>query len=327
MKAALVTSLEGPAAVVVRELPEPQADARLVAVRVTRAGLNHSDILRTQGRYQDKADLPFSPCGEIAGTVQSAPAGSGFIAGQRVMAYIGHGGAREVVMVDPARLVAIPEEIGARITDTTACGIAITYGTALHALRERAALQPGQWMAVLGAGGGAGLAAIEIGKLMGARIIAVTSAEKAGVCTAAGANAIVDRDHPDLKTALREAAGPNGIDVVYDCVGGASAEAALRSLRSGGRFLVVGFASRTVPSLPLNVVLVKRLDILGVNWPAFVDANPAGYRADMALALAAIADGRITPRTAGEWPLTEIGTALALLDRGTVAGKVVINLG
>jgi NADPH2:quinone reductase len=130
----------------------------------------------------------------------------------------------------------------------------------------------------------------------------------------------------DLK-AQREAAGPNGIDVVYDCVGGASAEAALRSLRSGGRFLVVGFASRTVPSLPLNIVLVKRLDILGVNWPAFVDANPAGYRADMALALAAIADGRITPRTAGEWPLTEIGAALALLDRGTVAGKVVINLG
>lgn len=321
MKAALCRSLDGPSAVVVADIPEPLPLAGEAVVRVSCAGLNHADVLRARGKYQEKPELPFSPCGEIAGVVEAAPAGSGFIAGSRVMAYVGHGGARERTIIEPWRLVPIPDGV----SDVAACGIPVTYGTALHALRERARLQAGQTVAVLGAGGGAGLAAVEIAKLMGARVLAVASVDKHRACLRHGADAVIDRDVPDLKRALRELseAGP---DVIYDCVGGALSEPAFRSLRSGGSLLVVGFASRTVPVLPLDIALVKSLSILGINWPAAVESDRAGYRADMALALEAVAEGRLSPAIHGSWPIDEICSALAVLDRGEATGKIVIKV-
>lgn len=321
MKAALFRSLDGPSAVVVADIPEPRPLAGEAVVRVSCAALNHADVLRARGKYQEKPALPFSPCGEIAGVVEEAPAGSGFITGSRVMAYVGHGGARALTTIEPWRMVPIPDGV----SDVAACGIPVTYGTALHALRERARLRAGQTVAVLGAGGGAGLAAVEIAKLMGARVLAVASVDKHQACLRHGADAVIDRDVPDLKRALRDLSG-TGPDVIYDCVGGTLSEPAFRSLRSGGSFLVVGFASRTVPVLPLDIALVKSLSIQGINWPAAVESDHAGYRADMALALEAVAEGRLSPGIHGSWPIDEICSALGVLDRGEATGKIVITV-
>ena len=185
MKAALCTSLDGISAVHVTDVPEPDWAGGDIVVRVRCVGLNHSDVLRSQGRYQDKADLPFSPGGEIAGIVERASALSGFHVGQRVMAYVGHGGARERIAVPPERLVAIPDAVA----DEVAAGVPITYGTALHAFRDRTVIEPGETIAILGAGGGAGLAAIEVGKLLGAHVLAVASRDKHVACLDLGADA------------------------------------------------------------------------------------------------------------------------------------------
>jgi NADPH2:quinone reductase len=322
-RAALIRSLDGPGAVEVTAIAPTVAAADEVVVTVACAALNHADVLMSEGKYQVKPALPFSPGAEIAGLVESAPAGSGFAPGDRVVAYLGHGGARERVAVAPWRLVKIPDGVD----DRAASGVPVTYGTALHALRDRTQLEAGETMAVLGASGGAGLAAVAIGKLLGARVIAVASAEKHDVCRAHGADVVLDRNEPDLKQALRAAGGPDGtVDVVYDCVGGAQAEPAMRSLRNGGRYLVVGFASRTVPVLPLNIVLVKSLSILGVHWPEAVARDHAAYQADMAFALAAVADGRLVPGIHARLPLTEIGSALATLARGDAAGKIILEI-
>jgi len=328
MKAALCTSLDGISAVHVTDVPEPDWVGDDIVVRVRYVGLNHSDVLRSLGKYQDKADLPFSPGGEIAGIVEQASALSGFHVGQRVMAYIGHGGARERIAVPPERLVAIPDAV----SDEVAAGVPITYGTALHAFRERTVIEPGETIAILGAGGGAGLAAIEVGKLLGAHVLAVASRDKHVACLNLGADAAIDRDTPDLKQVLRDLTkghggrSGEGPAVIYDCVGGALAEPAFRALRNGGHYLVVGFASRTVPVLPLNIALVKALTIVGINWPSAVVDRPDGHRADMALALAAIAAGQLHPRVHGVWPLDRICEALGVLDRGEASGKVVVSV-
>lgn len=330
MKAAVVSTLGGPPSVEVEQIPEPAwGTGAVVAVR--RVGLNHSDVLRTRGKYQDKADLPFSPGGEIAGIIEREPGsgpGPGFKSGQRVMAYVGHGGARERLEIDPSRLIPIPDGV----TDDVASGVPVTYGTALHALRERVTITPGDTIAVLGAGGGAGLAAVEVAKLLGATVIAVASNDKHHLCRSHGADACLDRDTPDLKQALRSIAagtgerGREGPAVIYDCVGGALAEPAFRSLRHGGSYLVIGFASRTVPVLPLNIALVKGIAIVGVNWPEAVARNPSGHRADMTFALDAIAQRRLQPRVDRVYPLAEIREAMTLLDRGAAAGKIILSV-
>ncbi len=327
MRAAVCTALTGISAVSVTDIAEPVAADGDAVVAVTRTALNHSDVLRTLGTYQDKAPLPFSPGGEIVGVIVRAPADCGFKVGQRVLAYVGHGGAREWTTVDPSQLIAIPDGVD----DDTAVGLPITYGTALHALRACPAVKPGAVVGVLGAGGGAGLAAVEIATLLGARVVAVASRDKHNVCLDHGAVSAIDRDEPDLKQALRDAARASGSadggpSVIYDCVGGAVAEPAFRSLRSGGAYLVIGFASRTVPVLPLNLALVKALTITGINWPAAVAADPDTHRADMTYALQAVVAGRLRPRVHGLWPLDKIGEALAVLDRGRATGKIIITI-
>lgn len=321
MKAALCKSLAGPEALVIEDLPEPKAGPGEVLVAVRAAALNFFDTLITRGKYQMKPDLPFSPSGEIAGVVEAVgPGVEGLAVGQRVACHMGWGGAREKVIVGPEQCVPIPDGV----TDTVAAGVAITYGTAIHGLRDRGGVAPGEKVAVLGASGGAGLAAVEIAHLMGARVVAVASSpEKLAVAKAHGAELLVDYSSGDLRSNLRAACG-GGVDVVYDCVGGAHAEPALRALVPGGRYLVVGFAAGEIPRFPLNVVMLKEVDVRGVLWGGFVKRDTEGHRANMVQLLDWVAQGRLKPRIHATYPLDEIAAAIGVLDRREAVGKVVL---
>lgn len=323
MKALLCKTLEGPQSLVIEDMPDPVAGEGEVVVQVMAAALNHFDTLITRGKYQTKPTLPFSPCGEIAGRIAAVgPDVTDWTAGQRVMAYLGFGGARGRVAVPAGRLVAIPDSV----TDEVACGIAITYGTALHGLRERAGLQPGETVAVLGAAGGAGLAAVEIAKVLGANVIAVAStADKLAVCREHGADETVSSQDGELNAALRALTDGRGADVVYDCVGGALAEPAFRALAWKGRYLVIGFASGDIPKLPLNLFLLKGAAALGVFWGEAVRRSPAVHRSDMAFILDAIRDGRLNPHIHAALPANRFAEAFGILERREAVGKVVLT--
>jgi NADPH2:quinone reductase len=324
MRAVLCKRLDGPEALVIEDVPAAEPGPGEIAVTVRVAALNFFDTLITRGKYQHKPELPFSPGGEIAGVVARVGEGvSGFQPGDRVAAYLGWGGARDEVIVTTEAAIPIPSGVA----DEVAAGVPITYGTALHGLKDRANVQPNEWVAVTGAAGGAGLAAIEIAKVMGARVIAVASSEeKLAICRAHGADAVIDYGKEDLKQALRERTGGAGVDVVYDCVGGDAAEPALRALRWNGRFLVVGFASGDIPKFPLNLLLVKGVSVMGVFWSEAVKRDPAGHRANMEFVLRAVADGRLRPHVHGTYPLERIAEAIGVLERREATGKVVVRV-
>jgi NADPH:quinone reductase len=324
MKAALCHRLDGPDAITIDDIAPPETKAGHAVVRVRAAALNFFDTLVTRGRYQHKPELPFSPSGEIAGVIEAiGPDVEGFSPGDRVQAYIGVGGARELVSVPAARLVKIP---GA-VSDEIAAGLSITFGTAIHGLKDRGNLKVGESVAVLGASGGAGLAAVEIAKLMGARVIAgASSLEKVEICKAHGADDGIDYSKDDLKAELRRLTGGNGIDVVYDCVGGSFAEPAIRALAWQGRFLVVGFAAGDIPKIPLNLLLLKGADLRGVFWGEAVERDAAAHRANMQQVLDWVAGGRLKPRLHGVYPLSETADAIRILDRREAVGKVIIKV-
>lgn len=324
MKAVLCKTLDGPDGLVIEELPDPVPGPGEVVVRVTAVALNFFDTLIIRGKYQTKPELPFSPGGEIAGVVEAVGDGvEAWFPGARVMAYLGYGGARGKVVVPAGRLIFIPDDV----SDTIACGVPITYGTAVHGLKERVALKAGETVAVLGAAGGAGLAAVEIAKSMGAHVIAVaSSAGKLALCRAHGADETVDYSTGDLKDALRAASGGRGVDVVYDCVGGQHAEPAFRALAWKGRYAVIGFASGEIPKLPLNLVLLKGASIVGVFWGEAVRREPAQFRADMTSVLRAVAGGRLRPHVHCVLPVEHVREAIGLLDRREATGKVVMSL-
>lgn len=322
MRAALCKRLDGPDGVSIEAIASPEAGPGEVLVDVRAVALNFFDTLITRGKYQHKPELPFSPGGEIAGVVRAlGPGVSDVAVGDRVAAYVGWGGARESMAVPAEKIIPIP----AGVSDEFAAGVSITYGTAIHGLKDRAALQPGETVAVLGAAGGAGLAAVEIAKMLGARVVAVASTpEKLAICRDHGADLTVDYAAGDLKQALRDVTGGAGVDVIYDCVGGDAAEAALRALKWQGRFLVVGFASGDIPKLPLNLLLVKGVSAIGVFWGEAVKRDPAGHRQNMREVLDAVADGRLTPRIHATYPLEGIAEAMRVLDRREATGKVVV---
>lgn len=324
MKAAICKSLEGPQGLVVEDVADPVAAAGQVVVRVKAVGLNFADTLITRGKYQFKPDLPFSPGAEIAGVIETIGAGvSGFTVGQRVMAYVNWGGAAEKISVDEAALVAIPDAV----SDTIAAGVSVTYGTAMHGLRDRGRLKPDETVVVTGAAGGAGQAAIELAALMGARVIAVASSpEKLQIARDAGAHDCVEFPGNDLKEAVRALTAGRGADVVYECIGGDAAEPLVRALAWQGRFLVVGFASGDIPKIPINLLLLKGAEMSGVFWGEAVRRDSAAHRAGMEQVLAWIADGKLKPKTHGVFPLAEIGTALGILDRREAQGKVIITI-
>lgn len=324
MRAVLCKRLDGPEALVIEDIPTAEPGPGEVAVAVRVAALNFFDTLITRGKYQQKPDLPFSPAGEIAGVVaRVGPGVSRLAVGDRVTAYLGWGGAREEVIVCSEAVIPIPDSV----SDEAAAGVSITYGTAIHGLKDRGALQPGETVAVLGAAGGAGLAAIEVAKVLGARVIAVaSSAEKLAICRDHGADEVIDYAKEDLKQALRDRTGGEGVDVVYDCVGGDAAEPSLRALKWNGRFLVVGFASGTIPKLPLNLLLVKGVAALGVFWGEAVKRDPAAHRANMETVLQAVAEGRLKPRIHAAYPLEKIVEAIGVLERREATGKVVVRV-
>jgi len=300
MKAALCKRLDGPAGVEIEDIAAPKPGEGEALIKVKAAALNFFDTLITRGKYQAKPQLPFSPAAEVAGVVAAlGPGVESVRVGDRVMAYLGWGGAREEVVAPASVLVPIPD----RVSDAVAAGVSVTYGTAMHGLKDRGRLQPSESVAVLGAAGGAGLAAVEIAKLMWARVIAVaSSAEKLEVC----------QDH--------------GVDVVYDCVGGDASEAALRALAWQGRLLVVGFASGEIPKIALNLLLLKGADAIGVFWGESVKRDPGGHRGNMIEVLGWIAEGKLNPRVHGVYPLEEIREAIGVLERRQAVGKVVLTL-
>jgi NADPH2:quinone reductase len=323
MRVAQISEFGGREALRLEEAAEPAPGPGEVLIRVTAVGLNFSDTLILRNKYQVTPSLPFSPGSEVAGSIEGMGAGvTAFKVGQRIVAVTGGNGCREMVVTGASNAVAIPDGV----SDEAAAALPITYGTALHGLKDRGRLQPGETVAVLGASGGAGLAAVEIAKLMGARIIAVASSEdKLALARKHGADEGIDYTAEDLKTRLKALTGSKGVDVLYDPVGGDYAEAALRAMAWDGRYLVVGFASGTIPRLPLNLVFLKGCAIIGVFWPGFVEREPERHRANMVELLDWCKRGLIAPHIHARFPLGETAAALALIENRKVTGKVIVN--
>lgn len=324
MKAALCKSLDGPAALIIGDVAEPAAGPGQVLVRVSAVGLNFADTLITRGKYQYKPALPFSPGAEIAGRVEALGEGvSGWRTGDRVMAYVCWGGAAERVVVDAAALVAIPDGV----SDEVASVVSVTYGTAMHGLNERGEMKAGETVVITGAAGGAGQAAVEVAKLMGARVIAVaSSADKIAIAKAAGADDAIQFPGTDLKDQVRTLTAGKGADVVYDCVGGEAAEPLVRALAWKGRFLVVGFAAGEIPKIPINLLLLKGADMRGVFWGEGVRRSPKTHADHMRLVLGWIAAGKLQPRIHATFALHDIAAALEVLERREATGKIVLKL-
>ena len=323
MKALLCEALGPPETLVIRDLPEDRPGPGQIAVAVKAAALNFFDTLIIQGRYQTKPALPFSPSAECAGTIVAlGPGVSGWRIGERVAAWLGHGAARERVIVDADSVVRIPE----RLDDAQAAGLFVSYGTAMHGLIQRGALAPGETLAVLGAAGGAGLAAVEIGALLGARVIACASSpEKLALAREHGAQEGLDYQAEDIRAGLRRLSEGRGIDVLYDTVGGEMAEPALRSMAWEGRYLVVGFAGGEIPKIPLNLLLLKGCDLRGVFWGEFVRRDPAAHRANMERLLGWAAEGRIRAHVHAALPVERWVEAYALIGDRKARGKIVLT--
>jgi len=323
MKAILCTHFGTADELELADIAQPQAGPGEAVVRVAAAALNFFDTLIIAGKYQHKPPFPFSPAAEFAGTVERIGDGvTGLEPGDRVMGYMGWGAAREAVAVPARQLVKLPEKLDFE----RAAGLTVTYGTTLYALRERAQLKPGETLAVLGASGGTGLAAIELGKIMGARVIACASSEeKLAFARAHGADETVNYAKDDLRDALRRLGGEHGIDVVYDPVGGPYAEPAVRTLAWQGRYLVVGFAAGDIPKLPLNLVLLRGCDIRGVFWGSWTKREPQAQQALMADIAAWCAQGKLSAHVHAVYPLADIATALNAISDRKVMGKIVLR--
>lgn len=330
MKAMLSKTPGGPDTLELTELPDPTPAKGQLRIRVRAAGLNFPDTLIIRDLYQFKPERPFAPGGEVAGEVDAIGEGvSGFSVGDRVLATTGHGGFATHVVIEADRVLPIPD---AMPFEEAACFI-FTYGTSHHALKDRAALQKGESLLILGAAGGVGAAAIELGKAAGARVIAaVSSDDKADFCRAIGADETIvyprqmDRDaQKAFSNRIKELSGGDGVDVVYDAVGGDYAEPALRALAWKGRFLVVGFPAG-IPKIPLNLTLLKGSQIVGVFWGAAVRREPKGHAANMADLFALYEKGLVKPRIHASFALEEAAQALEMMQDRKVQGKVVLRV-
>lgn len=322
MKAVLCKTL-GPARdLVLDEVTRPVPKINELLLDVHAAGVNFPDTLIIEGKYQFKPPMPFSPGGEAAGVVAAVgdKAGS-FKVGDRVMALTGWGAFAEQVAVPGYNVLPIP----ATMDFTTAAAFSMTYGTSMHALRQRAQLQPGETLLVLGASGGVGLAAVEIGKAMGARVIAAASnADKLAVAKAAGADELIDYSQASLKDEIKRLTDGQGADVIFDPVGGELFDQAVRGLAWNGRLLVVGFASGHIPQMAANLVLLKGAAVLGVFWGAFAQRQPQENAANFQQLFAWHAEGKLKPLVSQTYPLAEAGEAIEALGQRRAVGKLVV---
>lgn len=325
MKALICESYGPPESLRIVDLPNPTPGAGEALVDVCYAGLNFFDLLVIENKYQAKPPLPFSPAAEFSGRIAAlGPGAGGFKVGDRVLGHMGFGCAREQIVFPVDRLVAVPD----RLSDDKAAGLSITYGTTLHALKQRAELKRGETLVVLGASGGVGLAAVEIGARMGAQVIACASSDdKLAFVRQFGAAETINYTTSDLRAELKRLTGGRGVDVVYDPVGGALTEPALRSLAWKGRLLVIGFASGEIPKPPLNLVLLKGCDIRGVFWGDFVTREPDAHRANMAELVEDAASGAISAHVHAVYPLDAFIEAFGTIARREALGKVLLRMG
>jgi NADPH2:quinone reductase len=322
MRAVRCHELTGPSALRVDDIAEPAPGAGEVLIDVRAAGVNFPDVLLSYGKYQFKPDPPFIPGGEASGVVRAVGPGVTTVAvGDRVATWLIHGAFAERIVAPEQATVRLPPSVGFEVGAATL----LTYATTLHALVDRAALREGETLLVLGASGGVGFAAVELGKLLGARVIAAASTdEKVAFCIAHGAASGICYGREDLKERTKVLTNGAGADVVYDPVGGPFAEPALRAIAWQGRYLVVGFASGDIPKIPLNLVLLKGCQIVGVFWGSFAMREAAKNHANAERLFAWIADGKLTPHVDGVLPFAQAGEALERLRRREVKGKLVL---
>ncbi len=325
MRAIVCSKLEGPEALTLESVPDPAPGPGEVTVEVDCAALNFADILMTQGRYQEKAPLPFVPGLELAGRVREVGAGVRDLApAARVLAVVGHGAFAEIARVRAVDAVVIPEAMPADV----AAGFPIAYGTAHGALTWRADLGAGETLLVHGAAGGVGLTAVEVGRAMGARVIATArGAERLALARAHGAHATIDSEDDDVRARVLELTDGRGADVCFDPVGGALGEASLRCLAWEGRYLVIGFAGGGLPEIKANRLLVKNIAAVGFYWGSYRHRAPDRLRASLETLLAWWGEGRLKPHISARFPLAEAMTALAELKARRSAGKVVLHRG
>ncbi len=322
MKAVVCNAWGMPECLMVEDRPDVVAGPGQVAIDIKAAGVNFPDVLIIQGKYQFKPELPFTPGSELAGVVRAVgPDVTAFKAGDQVIAFTSTGAFAEQIVAPVQAVMPMPPGMDF----DTAAAITLTYGTSHHAVVDRARLQAGETMLVLGAAGGVGLAAIEIGKALGATVIAAASShEKLAVCSAHGADATINYSSSDLREAIKVATGGKGPDVIYDPVGGDYTEAAFRSIGWRGRYLVVGFANGEIPRLPLNLTLLKGASLMGVFWGEFAKREPKANMAAMRQLLGWLAEGKIKPLVSKRYALADTGQALSDMAARKVTGKVVI---
>ncbi|MDQ0465380.1 NADPH2:quinone reductase [Caulobacter ginsengisoli] len=329
MKAVLSKVVGGPETLVVEDLPSPVAGPGQVLLAIKACGVNYPDVLIIEDKYQFKPARPFAPGGEVSGIVKAIGEGVTHVSvGQRVLANTGWGGMAEELVLDAARVVPIPDAM----PFDEAAAFMMTYGTSWYGLKDRGHLQAGETLLVLGAAGGVGLAAVELGKAMGARVIAAASSqEKVDLAIARGADSGVvyptgpfDKDSAKaLAQLFKDACGPSGWDVAYDAVGGDYAEAVIRAAGWGGRFLVIGFPAG-IPKIPLNLTLLKSCDIVGVFWGAAVARDPKAHQENVKQLMEMYAAGKIRPHVSETFPLARAGEAIAHLGSRKALGKVVV---
>lgn len=324
MKAVLCKAFGPAETLVLEEIASPEAKKNEVLLQVHAAGVNFPDTLIIEGKYQFKPPFPFSPGGEAAGVVTAVGEKVSHLkVGDRVMALTGWGSFAEEVAVPGYNVMPIP----ASMDFASAAAFGMTYGTSMHALKQRANLQPGETLLVLGASGGVGLAAVEIGKAMGAKVIAAaSSAEKLEVAKAAGADELINYSESNLKDEVKRLTGGQGADVIYDPVGGDLFDAAIRSIAWNGRLLVVGFASGRIPELPVNLALLKGAAVVGVFWGAFAQRQPQDNAANFQQLFAWHAAGKLKPLVSQTFPLAQAAEAINTLGQRKAVGKVVVQV-
>ena len=322
MRAVVCSSLEGPKSLRVADMPEPVCGRGEVAIDVRAAGLNFPDVLLSYGKYQFKPSPPFVPGGEAAGLVAEVGEGVTRVKkGDRVATTMLHGAFASRIVVPEPSVVPVPE----KVSFETAAATLLTYLTTIHALEDRAHLRPGETLLVLGASGGVGIAAVQLGKLLGATVLAAASTdEKIAFCKEQGASEGIVYSREDLKERAKALTGGKGVDVIYDAVGGSYSEAALRAIAWEGRHLVVGFASGEIPKIPLNLTLLKGCQIVGVFWGQFAMREPEQNRAHGEKIFGWVAEGKLRPHVDAVFPFDRATEALERMERREVKGKLVL---
>lgn len=323
MRAVLCKEWGGPQRLVVEDVPAPPLRPTAVRIKVHAAGVNFADLLLIAGQYQEKPAFPFTPGAEAAGVIAEAGDGvTGLRPGDRVMALTGLGAFAEEAVVDAPRVLPIPN----KMEFAAAAAFPVAYGTSHGALEWRARLQPGEWLLVTGAAGGVGLTAVEIGKAMGARVIACAGGpEKLAIAQQHGADHLIDYGREDIRERVKAITGGHGADVIYDPVGGDVFEACLRSIAWGGRIIIIGFAAGRVPQIPANIVLVKNIDVIGFYWGSYQAHKPELLRSSFTQLFRWFQEGKLQPHVSHQFPLEKAPEGLELLQQRRSTGKVVLT--